>query len=67
MSCGEVIPDVAAADFGVTVGAGVDVALRTGVGLGLDALYSLGLKELNDAGNKTRFLAIQAGVVFVID
>ena len=58
--------DIKTTDFGVTGGAGVDVSLRSGLGLGVDLLYSLGLASIDDDSTKTGFFAVQAGVVFTV-
>ena len=49
-------------DFGISGGAGVEVGVSDGMGVALEALYDLGLKDLE--GAKTRVFSIMAGLVF---
>ena len=56
-------------DFGIVGGAGVELIVSEGLRLGLDALYAMGLANINDESGsasdsiKNRSLAIQVGVV----
>ena len=49
-------------DFGISGGAGVEVGVSDGMGVALEVLYDLGLKDLE--GAKTRVFSIMAGLVF---
>lgn len=64
-SCGAGDLDVDAMDLGVAFGVGAELAVSEGVALGLDVVYALGLKKIDDASDapKHRSLAVQAGVV----
>ncbi len=53
-------------DFGVAFGGSLGFPIAGGLGLELDALYSLGLTTIDDGDTKTRHLTIQAGLVFPI-
>lgn len=53
-------------DFGLAVGAGVEMTVSDGLRLGVDLIYSLGLANVDDPSTedfKTRHLAVQAGIV----
>ncbi|WP_419163929.1 outer membrane beta-barrel protein [Candidatus Palauibacter sp.] len=60
--CDEAELDWPGTDFGVSGGAGLEVGVSDSMGLALEALYDLGLKDLEDA--KTRVFSIVAGLVF---
>ena len=58
--------DIKALDYGLAFGGGVELPLAGSIRLGLDALYSLGLAEVDEAGAKTRHLTLQTGLVFPV-
>ncbi|WP_420615557.1 outer membrane beta-barrel protein [Candidatus Palauibacter sp.] len=58
--------DIKALDYGLAFGGGVELPLVGNLRLGLDALYSLGLAEVDEAEAKTRHLTLQAGLVFPV-
>lgn len=58
--------DIKTLDYGVAFGGGVEVPLAGGLRLGVDALYSLGLAEVDDDGTKTRHFALQTGFVLPV-
>lgn len=53
------------ADFGLAVGAGVEVRLGDSIGLAFDVIYAIGLTGIDDDGTRNRHLALQGGLVFV--
>ncbi len=58
--------DIKTLDFGLAVGAGIELPLSGSLRLGLDALYSLGIASVDDDDSKTRNLTVQAGLVIPI-
>ena len=58
--------DIKALDYGLAFGGGVELPLVGNLRLGLDALYSLGLAEVDEADAKTRHLTLQTGLVFPV-
>lgn len=58
--------DIKALDYGVAFGGGVEFPLVGSLRLGLDALYSLGLAEVDEGDTKTRHLTLQTGLVFPV-
>ncbi|WP_420633489.1 outer membrane beta-barrel protein [Candidatus Palauibacter sp.] len=60
--CDEADVDLPTTDFGISGGVGLEVGVSDGMAVGLEALYDLGLKDLEDA--KTRVFSILAGLVF---
>ena len=58
--------DIKTLDFGLAFGGGIELPLSGSLRLGLDALYSLGIAEVDDTASKTRNLTVQAGLVFPI-
>ena len=58
--------DIKAFDYGLAFGGGIEVPLFGNLRLGLDALYSLGLGDVDEGDSKTRLLTVQAGLVFPI-
>ncbi|WP_419941139.1 porin family protein [Candidatus Palauibacter sp.] len=58
--------DFRSTDFGLALGAGVEVKLYDSLGLALDLIYAMGLSAIDDDGNRNRHLAVQSGFVFVI-
>lgn len=62
VDCDEADVDLSTTDFGLSGGVGVQVGFSESMGVALEALYDLGLKDLDDA--KTRVLSIVAGLVF---
>lgn len=58
--------DIKALDYGLAFGGGVELPLLGSLRLGLDALYSLGLAEVDEGETKTRNLTVQAGLVLPI-
>ena len=49
-------------DFGLSGGAGLEVGVSSSMGVALEALYDLGLQDLD--GAKTRVFSVLAGLVF---
>ncbi|WP_420449950.1 outer membrane beta-barrel protein [Candidatus Palauibacter sp.] len=62
VDCDEADLDWPGTDFGMSGGAGLEVGVSDGMGVSIEALYDLGLKDLEDA--KTRVLSVMAGLVF---
>lgn len=60
--CDEADVDLSTTDFGLTGGAGVEVGVSEDMGVAIEALYDLGLKDLDDA--KNRVFSLVAGLVF---
>ena len=53
-------------DYGIAAGAGLEMAVASGLRLGVDLIYSLGFVNVDDTSTeaiKTRHLAVQAGIV----
>jgi opacity protein-like surface antigen len=59
--------DIKVLDYGLAFGGGVEFALVGNLRMGLDALYSLGLAEVDEGDTKTRHLTLQAGLVFPVE
>lgn len=58
--------DFRSTDFGLALGAGVEVKLHDSVGLAFDVIYAMGLSSIDDDGTRNRHLSAQSGIVVVI-
>lgn len=58
--------EVRSTDFGLALGAGVEIKLYDSVGLAFDVIYAMGLSSIDDDGTRNRHLAAQSGIVVVI-
>ena len=62
VDCDDADVDLSTTDFGISGAAGVEIGVSNGMGVALEALYDLGLKDLD--GAKTRVFSLLAGLVF---
>ncbi|WP_419942818.1 porin family protein [Candidatus Palauibacter sp.] len=56
--------DLSTTDFGISGGVGLEVGVSNSMGVALEALYDLGLTDIDLEDTKTRVFSIVAGLVF---
>ena len=60
-----VLPEYSATDFGITYGAGIDLALGKRVSIGFDLLYEQGLKDITADGLRNTSIDFDFGINFL--
>ena len=60
-----VLPEYSATDFGITYGAGIDLALGKRVSFGFDLLYEQGLKDITADGLRNTSIDFDFGINFL--
>lgn len=57
---------VRSTDLGLAFGTAFEIELYDSLALAFDLIYAMGLSDIDDDGRRTRHLAVQSGLVFVI-